>query len=151
MEDEEALTVAFTSDITKFIAKTKLSADVVLRKVGLDCYRGVLGRSPVKTGRFRANNRLAVNAPNLQANDETLPTGESAAAVETIGQAKFGDTIYITNNLPYASAIEHGIPGIKYSDGRKAHSPQAPTGVYRNTFDDVKDKLQNAVKKVEDL
>lgn len=138
--------MSFSSDITKFIKQTQLSADTVLRKVGLDAYRGLLGRSPVDTGRFRGNWRIGINSVDKSTTEETAPAGEKAAALEQIGAAKFGDSIYLSNNLPYAGVLEHGMPGVTYADGRKAHSPQAPTGVLRNTFEDVKNRLETAVR-----
>jgi hypothetical protein len=138
--------MSFSSDLSALIRKTKLRPDQVLRKVALDGYRGLLGRSPVDTGRFRGNWRIGVNVVDLTANEETAPAGEPAGMTAKLGEAKFGDTIYLTNNLPYAGVLENGMPGVTYADGRKAHSPQAPTGVLRNTFEDLKNRLESAVR-----
>lgn len=140
----------FAQDISKFVRKTQLRADLVLRKVALDAYRGLLNRSPVKTGRFRGNWRCSIGTADLTTTTSVLPTGEDSAVVKTIGDAKFGDTILLSNNLPYAGVLEHGMPGVKYADGRVAHSAQAPTGVLQNTFDDLTNRFRQVVQAAED-
>jgi len=139
----------FSANINSFVQKTKLRADLVLRKVALDGYHGLIDRSPVRTGRFRGNWRVGVEHPDLTTNEDKLPVGENAAIVDTLGNVKFGDTILLTNNLDYAGVLEHGKPGAKYADGRTAHSAQAPTGVLHNTFEDLKVKLEGALQRLD--
>lgn len=123
----------FGADVSAFVRKTRLRADLVLRKVGFDCYAGIIMATPVDTARARASWHIAVNRTNLateaprkskgsRAQGPTgLQTGESAAEM---GKAKFGDSIYITNNLPYVVPLEHG------------YSKQArdPDGMVRKTI-----------------
>lgn len=63
----------------------------------------------------------------------------SAAQVEAAGGAKIteaglGDTIHITNNTEYGEALENG------------HSGQAPLGMVKITFEEVKVKLETLIK-----
>lgn len=135
---------SFSADISAFIKKTGLRADIVLRKIGLDAYTGVLLRSPVDTGRFRASWRIGVNEADTSvspprkrrsAKQGAPPTaGEGGRAGAKIDEAKFGDTIIISNNLPYARPLELG------------HSGQAPQGIVGPTFDDLSQKLSAAIE-----
>ncbi len=112
--------MTFSGDITKFVKKTGLAADLVLRKLTLDGYRNLLLLSPVDTGRFRGNWRVGVNLADLRTiakapgrSKSTLvgspvTRGESLFARSALLVAKFGSTIHITNNLPYAVPLERG-------------------------------------------
>lgn len=158
---------SFAANITKFVQKTQLRADQVLRKVALDAYRGLVDRSPVGNpdlwqnphhakgytgGKFKGNWRVGIDHPDLTVNEEKLPAGQGnydSRVIETLGSVKFGSTILITNNDDKAEVIEHGMPGVIYPDGRKAHSSQAPTGVLQNTFDDLKNKLESAIQRLD--
>jgi len=156
--------VSFVQDITKFVEKTGLRADFVLRKLGFDGYRGVLFRSPVGNpdlwerkppkgsgyvgGRFRGNWRIALNKADLTitpdrsaaAQTGAEPTsGEEARAFAEIANARFGDSIHITQSLPYAKPIEYD-----------KHSSQAPDGVLNPTFEELKTKLEATVKSAEE-
>ena len=141
--------MAFAADVSKFVEKTKISADKVLRKIALDGLRGVLLGSPVDTGRFRGSWRVGINrviksvkappekkklAPKQSVDPATLADGS-----EKIGKAKFGDTIYITNNVVYAQRLEDG------------HSKQAPAGVLKLTAIRVFGAFEKAVKAVSGL
>ncbi|MEQ8767207.1 MAG: hypothetical protein RL885_25070 [Planctomycetota bacterium] len=124
--------MGFAQDITRFIEKTQLRADQVLRKTGLDAWASIMRRSPVDTGRFRANWRIALNRQveasspllgELQAEGGAAMSPEERARAEsTLAVARFGDSIHITNNLAYAGPLEDG------------HSQQAPSGMVAVTL-----------------
>lgn len=152
------MSTAFSRNITEFVARTKVSADLVLRKLALDCLRGVILKSPVDTGRFRASWRVGVNVIDSSvAAKGTVASG----ALETKGQiggakkalkdaraaqlveanaliegAQFGDAIFVTNNLPYAQRLEDG------------WSMQAPTGMVKNTVEEVTAAFDETVRSV---
>lgn len=123
---------SFSDDLTKFILGTGLRADQVLRKMALDGMLGLIKRSPVLTGRYRASHRMSVNAPDLSFE----PPGEYEDPTPNVKlpDAKIGDTIYLTNNLPYAQPIEDG------------YSSKAPKGVYSQTFREMQRNLARAVR-----
>src|SRR4051812_12572438 len=97
---------SFSPDIAKFVEKTKIRTEVVLRKLGFDAFAGVVKKSPVDTGRFRSNWRIGINttdltfswaAPRGGPKGGSTPSGvETATATIKIGQAKWGDSIIIT-------------------------------------------------------
>lgn len=118
---------SFTIDLARFKMKTEEQMSQVVRKIVLDLHARIVMRSPVDTGRFRANNSVSLNALPLDAVLEF----DKAGGV-TIGKAggaiaayKLGDTIFLYNNVEYALALEYG------------HSQQAPTGVYRISVQDI--------------
>lgn len=135
--------MAFSQDITDFILKTGLRADIVLRKLAFDAYLGLLLRSPVDQGRYRASHRIAINRvdPSVEEPDDAPydePSDLEIKANATIGGASIGDSIFITNNLPYAQPLEDG------------HSKQAegPNAVYGNTFEELVRGFAKTVRSV---
>lgn len=97
----------FNLQVSDFIRKTKLSTDTVVRKVGADVLRSVVEKSPVDTGRFRAN-WVVSYAPT----DATLP-GFDRTGIDAINRGlrliqvfrpEDGE-LWISNNLPYARRL----------------------------------------------
>lgn len=104
-------------DFDFFVKKTKIAADVVLRKLALDGYGLVLLKSPVDTGRFRGSWRLSVEVVDLSILPKTgnpqlsagaPPSSEELSRSNAVASATFGQTIFISNNLPYAVRLENG-------------------------------------------
>lgn len=139
---------SFSADIGKWCEKTKLAPGLVVRKLGFDGLRGVMLKSPVDTGRFRASWRIGINVIDLTAepirnakdkagHGNVDPQG-FATGNKLVGKVKWGDVVYITNNVPYAEALERG------------HSKQAPGpgGILALTFDELKAGLDAAIKSV---
>ena len=100
----------FARQIESFSSKTEVKASKILRRVSLDVLRRLIVRSPVDTGRFRGNWTTGIN---------DLPSGEEREVDKTgsvtisdgesdITSAKFGDRVFIVNNLPYALRLENG-------------------------------------------
>lgn len=139
--------MTFAADITKFVEKTKIKGATVLRKVALDGLTGVILRSPVDTGRFRGSWRVGINAVD----PSTLPplpkgtkgvlgipsTSELGTKTKKISEAKWGDTIFISNNVEYAKRLEDG------------SSSQAPQGVLGLTVAELQTKIGLLVKSVD--
>lgn len=89
--------MSFSGDISKFINKTEAKAERVFRATGLEMFGRIVKRTPVDTGRLRNNWQITPNA-------------------------KIGQKLFITNNLPYAKRIEDG------------YSKQAPAGMVKVTI-----------------
>lgn len=84
----------------------------------------IIERSPVDTGRFRANWQLSIGHPavtDVSSNDKSGARAKRNAA-QTINTTKIGRVFYLTNNLPYAEMLEFG------------WSKQAPYGMVRRTL-----------------
>lgn len=76
-------------------------------------------RTPVDTGRARANWFLAEGSPRIETTESTTP--ENHGSVALTGRS----TIFITNSLPYIVPLEYG------------HSSQAPYGMLRIAIAEV--------------
>ena len=134
----------FSLDISAFIEKTTKNADAKVRVICLDLLSGIVLKTPVDTGRARANWQATIDTPasgtiefNADAGSGAAAPSQSAASVRAInnGQAAVknatGKIFYITNNLPYISRLEF--------DG---WSKQSPRGMVRLTIDEVQRKLR---------
>jgi len=111
----------FALDLAKFAEKAEKNAQVVVRKVGIDLFSKTVERTPVDTGRARANWNCSIGAPSLATSEQTDKGGEVAKAriKNTLHDWKQGD-IYLMNSLPYIRRLEY--------DG---WSKQAPAGMVR--------------------
>lgn len=109
----------FALDIKAWCDKAKDRADLVVRKVALDVGSRVVQRSPVDTGRFRANWQYGVGQANATVTAQTDQSGTATIAriATAAASARLGDVIYLSNSLPYALRLEAG------------YSKQAPAGV----------------------
>lgn len=110
------------------------NADALVRKVALAVDRVVVTQTPVDTGRARANWQAAIGAaPTGEVGQYPAGTGGAtgaAAAAQAMAQAqgvvagyKGGETIHLTNNLPYIQRLNEG------------HSDQAPAGFVQAGID----------------
>jgi hypothetical protein len=137
--------MSFSADISKFIAKSKLKTEVVVKRIAFDAYKRVTLKTPVDTGRARANWLIGINLiPQGYSSGQSL--GPSA-----ISQYKVGDIIYIANNLPYIGVLEYGgYPnppkggGINFKGGPKTingYSAQAPQGMVGVTMMEIQSNL----------
>lgn len=129
----------FVLKLGAFVRKAKGNLDSVARKVVLDVGTRIILRSPVLTGRFRAN---------WQYGESIRPTGTLAATdktgVTTI--RKLGGAVqlagagtklhWLTNNLPYALPLEYG------------WSKQAPIGMVGVTVAEYRSIVRDAAKAV---
>lgn len=113
---------------------TQDEAALFLKKVAFDALAGVLEKSPVDTGRFKANWRVGINAPDrstIVGRKDTSPVGTPGRATSTfarvstkLAKVKGGSTIYISNNLPYAQVLEDG----------SSQQAQGPNAIVGRTF-----------------
>lgn len=131
----------FEIDLGAFAQQLDDESGIAIKKIGFEILEGVVLKSPVDTGRFRANWNVTFNPSSRSVKfdageGESIPEGqaetqiagkvlaEGAAKLETFkaGQNK---TIYISNNLPYAARLENG------------HSKQAPAGMVDVTLSEI--------------
>lgn len=106
-----------------------LEVGVVARKVTLDLFRAIKLRSPVLTGRFRANWNVSYGVPNTATSKSTSP-GRIDAQINRSAKLPLGGTIYMSNGLPYAEKLEYG------------YSRKAPRGMIRITTIEFNDYVR---------
>jgi hypothetical protein len=125
----------FSDQLAKFAAKTKLSADVAVRKVALQVAGSLIERSPVDSGRFKNNWIAGVNVPNTATSVEADKSGSAALGriSQAIAAVPAGGVIYICNSLPYARRLEYG------------WSKQAANGMVRITALEYQQFLRKAL------
>lgn len=85
--------------------------------LALTLHRKISERTPVDTGRARANWFVAEGAPRLDTTMSTTPAAVPALEGKSV--------IFITNSLPYIVPLEYG------------HSQQAPHGMVRTAIAEV--------------
>lgn len=118
--------MAIKSNAKSFAASVKIDLDKLgqealsdVRTIMFETFSDIILRSPVDTGLFRSAHDLTLDFPSAFKPDEVGGPrfSEAEGELQTIRQLK-SMKIFITNNLEYAQALEHG------------HSKQAPNGVY---------------------
>ena len=127
--------MTFAADLARFVEKAGRNADAVVRNVTLEAANSVIEMSPVDTGRFRANWQHGSGAANLATREAVDPSGQQSKSriAGSAAAVKAGGVEYITNNLPYAQALENG------------HSQQAPAGMVGVTLRSFTETVNRAV------
>ena len=90
--------------------------------------QGVVLKSPVDTGAFRGNHRVSIGSVDYTKDFQKIDksgTTTIADGMAKVLSVQLGMRVFISNNLPYAIALENG------------HSGQAPLGIYSITFQSV--------------
>ena len=123
--------------LRQFAEKTDQKLRTVTRKAALEMAQDMIHRSPMDTGRFRgawvygAGTAIPTEAP-----DTPDKTGDVSVARVVAGLESFvcGQTIWIVNNLPYATRLEYG------------WSQQAPSGFVRIAVANFVQIVEDAIK-----
>ena len=152
----------FSTDIAKFCDKYKVDMKVAVRKIAFEAFKRVILKTPVDTGRARANWGVAVGQPNMVMK---VTEGDKTGTI-TLTKAKDGvwswlcqGSIFLTNNLPYIGVLEYGgypnppkvgtiMKGKKFGEIRSVNgfSRQAPNGMVRVTVEEMRAWVQGAIK-----
>lgn len=119
----------FTANLKRFTDKTELELDRVVRKIAFDVDRRVTKKTPVDTGRARANWNVSVGEI-----DTSIQLDTFSKKVTNLGRGDGENPIYITNSLPYIFSLEHG------------GSRQAPSGMVEVTMAEIKGHIQNVIR-----
>ncbi|ACT50867.1 hypothetical protein [Methylovorus glucosotrophus] len=137
----------FRMDIAKAIEKAKQKQELFVQKVVLEIFTRVVIKSPVSTGRFRANWHIS-DGPYTYVDDKTdkQPYGAAPgfdnvlqADRQIAGMLKLS-VVYILNALPYAKKLEY-----------EGWSDQAPAGMVRVTLAEINTIINNAAFEVKSL
>ena len=107
----------FSIDLTRWgVSLEKEQAPKFIRKIALDLLRKVTMKSPVDTGRFRANWMVGIGGADETTTDSTVNDAMMRGAI-ILSAYRDLKQIHLSNNLSYAAELEHG------------RSMQAPLGV----------------------
>lgn len=141
----------FALDLAAFAKLAPDKARNVIRKVGIDALSSVVLKTPVGNptlwkskppkgyvgGRLRANWNTAIGRIDYGITSNTDKSGSAAInrGRSTISRFSGDESIFITNNLPYAIPVEYG------------HSKtQAPQGMVRITVVEFQGIVDRAAK-----
>lgn len=131
--------MSFSDDIIKFSKKTNESVEQVMRASAISMFSTIVQRTPVDTGRARANWLYTQDTPS----SSTVESGPDKREADTGSSSKIAQEIkpgskhIITNNLPYIEKLESG-------DG----SSQAPRGMVKVSVTEFKAMIKEAVREV---
>jgi hypothetical protein len=119
-------------DIRAFAEKAGKNANQKVQKICLDLVSGIVLKTPVDTGRARANWQTSIGNPLNSTIETTDPGGGKtiSAAISDTSKAS-GNIFWITNNLPYIYRLEY-----------EGWSKQAPRGMARLTIEEVRRQLR---------
>jgi hypothetical protein len=133
--------MGFEDDLRAFEKKATSRIRLFRRALILKVSARVIFRTPVDTGRARANWQATLSAPASGVIDSEDKTGESAmAAVRSESEKTWSDddrSFFLTNNLPYIEALENG------------HSQQAPAGMVAITIAEFEGLAEQVRSQVE--
>lgn len=123
--------MSLKGDLSKFTVNTLDRADKERRAICSEVLTSVVMMTPVDTGRARGNWQVSANTAKYSEIDRTSKNWSSVVANELQNIGKLGDTVHITNNLPYIERLEYGYSG------------QAPEGMVRKTLARIRALIAN--------
>lgn len=131
----------FKVDINRWIKATQTGLEDTIRIFVASVHADLVKTSPVDTGRFRANWQITANTIPLYAlneydksGDKTIANGKRIINALPLGRGGAVTTIYFSNMLIYANALEYG------------HSKQAPAGVLGIIAVKLRVYMSNAIR-----
>lgn len=128
----------FSGKIEEFTQKTINRSDRLARAISLEAFNRVRIKSPVDTGQLRASWTAAKNS---------IPSSFTGSK-EAIASVKFGDSISIATDKPYAPVIEYGLyPKPGRGKTANGYSIQAPKGMVRITIHELESWLKGQIGK----
>ncbi|TXH45681.1 MAG: HK97 gp10 family phage protein [Desulfurellales bacterium] len=121
-----------------FAEKTKADMETVVRKTAFSLGESMVVMSPVRSGRFRGNWQYGADTINTStggADDKSGRTSLNRIQAGVRGWVP-GQTMYLTNSLPYAQRLESGWSG------------QAPAGMVKVTIANFQSHFAQALGEV---
>lgn len=126
--------MSFSADLIEFAEKTDRGIEETRQAVVTELFNSVIQDTPVDTGRARGNWQASLNTP--KSGELERVSGEAAKAEVAANLGKGDVTNYLTNNLPYAQALEEG-----------SSKKQAPAGMVRKNVARLQRILKKAINK----
>lgn len=119
--------------INRLVQRAQGRVDLVVRKITFELFRDVVLRSPVDTGRFRANWNVNLGSPDYSISASTDQSSAAPQAAEAL-RIPVGGIAWLANGLPYARRLEEGYSG------------QAPQGMVRLSVQRLSDHIAKALR-----
>lgn len=119
--------------LDRIAKQTGIRIETVARKVTFDLYRNVVLKSPVDTGRFRANWNVSFGVPSYTTTGST----DAGRGLQEAGKAlslPVGGVVFLSNGLAYARRLEMG------------YSRQAPIGMVRTSVVEFQSFVNRAIQ-----
>lgn len=133
----KASNAAAVRTIKAFGKRVDADVDKTVRAVGLTLFAAVIKRSPVDTGRFRANWSVQSDlTPQTTPEKDKLGGATIAKAQAELETKKAGDSIKLLNHLPYSIELENG------------SSKQAPAGMVKITVTEFQQYVRDAAARL---
>lgn len=156
--------MGFAADVKTVVSNLKTNKETFFRRVAIDACSRVIMKTPVDTGRARANWVISIDTPasgggTADGSGETKSVtqngvGQSGAKDRAIADitaagALSGHVLWLTNTVPYGRVLEYGtypyppargtwVKGKGYEIRSKGgYSKQAPAGMVRVTVLEV--------------
>jgi len=129
-----AFEVEESGDLDLLFEGTVDKAELFLKKVAMELFKSVILKTPVDTGRARANWTCTISEPSTErVYSKTDKQGSQtvALAIKKADKAQLGSNIYLSNNLPYIGVLEYG------------SSDQAPKGMVRISMQEIKNDMKD--------
>jgi hypothetical protein len=138
----------FSVPLAQLAAKVKLDLETVVRKSTMEVFKAVVLKTPVDTGRARANWNVSQNAINTTTTESTNQQRGIGEATKALSMPA-GGVVYLANSLPYAPVLEYGgYPNPpKKGKGKTigGFSTQAPAGMVRLSAQEFSDHVQKVI------
>lgn len=122
----------FALNFAKQIKAANDKAESIVKVTMIELFNRVIQKSPVDTGRFRANWNCSIGSPDLSTSQAIDPSGSGAISKATSTVVSYtlnGQSVFLTNNLPYADRLENG------------WSKQAPNGMVRLSVMEIQNSV----------
>ena len=122
-----------TKEINAFKVKAMAQSEAKIKKAFVGLSTDIIMDTPVLSGRLRNNWMTSVNKGSSETTESTSNTAVSRASAIKF---KLGDTLYLTNNLPYAEKIEFGLYPSPSKTGKTVNgfSAKSPHGMVRRNL-----------------
>jgi hypothetical protein len=133
----------FRQRFAKRIDKTQGKLDIFVRRLVLDIDKRLVMKTPVDTGRAKAN--WNVSSGSINTGTRMAVSSSGRGQYDNYNQAEIvsikvnGQKIYLTNSLPYIRRLEYG------------YSKQAPAGMVRTTLAEIQPIIKAIAAEVKSL
>lgn len=143
----------FAHQVAAFARQTEVSIEQAVRAIVIELFSSVIADTPVDTGRARGNWQTSIGGPirgTIERDDNTGPVGSQSAKAtggaifeldQVTGTMRMGQTIYLTNNMPYILRLEF-----------EHWSRQAPHGMMRKNvarINTIVDEVARGIRSLE--